>query len=156
MATISDYLTSISNSKKAIKTAIKNKSVAIDDTTPLADYAGKIDSIKAGDDSIARQLIDRSITSLVIPTGITTIGDGALAYSYRLQSVVIPDSVTTINCNAFYATALQSVTIPDSVTEIKMSAFSGCNVMQTLKIGSGVTKMGTMAFNRGVYNKLCK
>ena len=44
-----------------------------------------------------------------------------------LQSVTIPDSVTSIGRSAFSGcSSLQSVTIPESVTIIKGNPFSGC------------------------------
>lgn len=47
--------------------------------------------------------------------------------SRELTKVVIPDSVISIDSEAFRdCTSLTSVTIPDSVTEIGSSAFNGC------------------------------
>ncbi len=46
-----------------------------------------------------------------------------------LQSVIIPNSVTSIGDYAFsLCQSLQSVTIPNSVTCIGNHAFSGCNI----------------------------
>jgi hypothetical protein len=65
-----------------------------------------------------------SLTSITIPSTVTSIGQAAFAYS-GLISITIPDSVTSIGWVAFYnATALTSITIPSSVTTIGLNAFS--------------------------------
>jgi hypothetical protein len=61
---------------------------------------------------------------LVIPAEIeglpvTSIGNEAFSYCYRLTSITIPDSVTSIGNSAFSkCSSLTSITIPDSVTSI--------------------------------------
>ena len=66
-------------------------------------------------------------TKLVIPDGVTKIGEGALADCAGLTSVTLPDSVTSIGKNAFIrCTGLTSFTIPSSVTSIGKSAFMEC------------------------------
>ncbi len=58
----------------------------------------------------------------------------------------IPDTVTTIDDNAFYnCWNLYSITIPDSVTSIGDYAFSGCEHLEWLAIGSGVSSIGVGA-----------
>ncbi len=60
---------------------------------------------------------------------IKTVKHGIQAFWWceSLQTVVIPDSVTTIELSAFeYCTALTTATIPASVKEIGVGAFSGC------------------------------
>ena len=65
------------------------------------------------------------VNSVVIPDSATSIGYQAFYYCYRLTSVTIPDSVTSIGWSAFYrCTSLKSITIPDSVTSIGEGAFS--------------------------------
>ena len=71
-------------------------------------------------------------TCLVIPPTspegdkVVEIGEGAFNMYPSLSSVVIPDGVTTIGGAAFYeCTSLTSVTIPSSVTNIVWQAFGG-------------------------------
>ena len=67
------------------------------------------------------------LTSLTIPSSITSIGGGAFEGCRGLTSVTIPSSVTEIVCNAFKGcTGLTSLNIPSSVTKIGDYAFYGC------------------------------
>ncbi len=86
------------------------------------------------------------VTDLVIPDGVTSIGDYAFYAYYQLTSVTIPDSVTSIGDSAFSeCRSLTSVTIPDSVTSIGDSAFSFC-ALTSITIPNRVTKIGEGAF----------
>ena len=65
----------------------------------------------------------------VVREGTEVICDGAFRGCDSLQSVTIPNSVTSIGDEAFSdCTSLQSVTIPNSVTSIGNHAFRGCNI----------------------------
>ena len=69
-----------------------------------------------------------SLTSVTIPDGVMSIEDDAFRYCENLTSVTISDSVTSIGDRAFSScSSLSSVTIPDSVTSIGDGAFSGCD-----------------------------
>ena len=64
------------------------------------------------------------LTSVVVPDTITTIEEGTFDNIPTLTSVVIPDSVTSIGNVAFaYTPALENLVIPDSVTSISETAF---------------------------------
>ena len=64
-----------------------------------------------------------------------------------VTNLVIPDGVTTIGNYAFrYCDSLTSITIPDSVTKIGDYAFFGCSSLTSVTIGSGVTSIGERAF----------
>ena len=63
-------------------------------------------------------------TTVLIPTSVTTIGIEAF-YDCLINSVTIPNNVTSIEDNAFMlCSKLNSITIPNSVTKIALSAFA--------------------------------
>ena len=89
----------------------------------------------------------RSLTSLVIPDGVTSIGKSAFSGCSFLNSVVIPDGVTSIGEYAFrHCSSLSSLVIPDSVTSIECYAFSGCESLSSIVIPDSVTSIGEYAF----------
>ena len=93
-------------------------------------------------------LNDEEIKDLVIPDGVTSIGNYAFSGGSGLTSVTIPNSVTSIGGLAFSGcTGLTTIDIPDGVTSIGNSAFSGCTGLTTIDIPNGVTSIGIYAFN---------
>ena len=72
---------------------------------------------------------------LIIPDGVTSIGNSAFRGCSGLTSITIPDSVTSIGNSAFSGcSGLTSITIPDSVTRIGESAFYGCSSLESITI----------------------
>ena len=87
------------------------------------------------------------LTSLTIPSGVTSIGNWAFSDCSRLTSLIIPSGVTEIGKSAFAnCSGLTSLTIPSGVTSISGWAFSGCSGLTSLTIPSGVTSIGELAF----------
>ncbi len=67
----------------------------------------------------------------------------------RLTSITIPNSVTSIDNNAFsYCSGLTSITIPNSVNSIGDGAFEECSGLTSVTVSSSVTSIGGWAFNR--------
>ena len=76
------------------------------------------------------------VTDLVIPNGVTSIGNYAFECS-SLTSVTIPNSVNSIGSNAFRGCGgLTSVTIPNSVTSIGEWAFGGCTNLTEIDVAA--------------------
>ena len=87
------------------------------------------------------------LTSLTIPSSVTSIGEYAFNGCSGLTSLTIPSSVTSIGESAFYGcSGLTSLTIPSSVTSIGESAFFGCSGLTSFTIPSSVTSIGWGAF----------
>ena len=87
------------------------------------------------------------LQSVVIPSSVTRIENGAFDSCYSLQSVVIPSSVTRIENGAFDSCySLQSVSIPSSVKGIWTSSFGSCRSLQSVVIPSSVTSIESQAF----------
>lgn len=129
-------------------------------------YIGNIPVQQIADNAFS----SASITSVVIPNTVTSIGKLAFVSCRGLSSITIPDSVTNIGNNAFdhcsgltsvtigngverigdsafdYCSGLTSITIPDSVTTIGEYAFYSCSKLENLIIGSSVKKIGNFAF----------
>lgn len=75
----------------------------------------------------------KEVTELIIPDGVTSIGDKAFKGFSSLISVTIPNGVTSIGWNAFEnCIGLTDVTIPNSVTSISRYAFSGCEAIENV------------------------
>ena len=90
----------------------------------------------------------KSLTTLEIPSGVTSIGKGAFSYCESLASVEIPGSVESIGSSAFSScTSLASVTIPASVTSIGEEAFSYCESLASVTIPASVTSIERYAFS---------
>ena len=87
------------------------------------------------------------LTSLTLPSSVTSIGRGAFYGCWKLTSLTIPSGVTSIGYSAFRGcSGLTNLTIPSSVTEIGDKAFYGCSGLTSLTIPSSVTEIGWGAF----------
>ena len=87
------------------------------------------------------------LTSLTLPSGVTSIGNKAFRGCSRLTSLTIPSGVTSIGKRAFYGcSGLTSLTLPSGVTSIGNYAFYGCRGLTSMTIPSGVTVIGEGAF----------
>ena len=90
---------------------------------------------------------DTEIIDLVIPEGVTRIGQYAFERCEAIKSVTFPKSLTSIGWNTFYYSGLESVTIPEGVTEIEEGTFQHCGNLASVTIPEGVTKIGFCAFS---------
>ena len=89
-----------------------------------------------------------TLTSIKIPDGVLSIGASAFNNCTRLTSIEIPDSVTSIGNSAFVkCVSLTSLTIPNSVTSIGDFTFDKCESLTSLTIPDSVTRIGEYAFS---------
>ncbi len=72
----------------------------------------------------------------------------ALAFdSSTLTGMILPEGMTTVGYRAFGGcVSLTSVTLPDSLTRIDGEAFAGCGKIGEVRLGSSLTTIGERAF----------
>ena len=83
---------------------------------------------------------DRDIKSVIIEPGVTKIGSHAFFMCNNLESVSIPEGVTTIEDRAFWQTSLKNITIPASVAQIGSTikeVFYQCYDLESITVASG-------------------
>ena len=90
----------------------------------------------------------RSLSEIVIPSSVTSIGDFAFSFCLSLSEIVIPSSVTSIGKGAFFRChSLSEIVIPSSVASIGDRAFSFCDSLSEIVIPPSVTSIGDIAFS---------
>lgn len=88
------------------------------------------------------------LTSITIPDKVTSIGEYAFFNCSVLTSITISDNVTSIGDFAFYnCLGLTNITIPEGVTSIGDNTFSGCTGLTNITIPDSVTSIGSNAFS---------
>ena len=107
---------------------------------------------------------------VAVPNGTTAIGPHAFERNNTIRSVVLPDSLTAIENNAFFCcmhltevqwgrgltrigdnafadTGLTAIDLPDSVVSLGRKAFSGCRNATTIRPGRCLRDLGHGAFD---------
>jgi len=90
-----------------------------------------------------------NLARVVIPDSVTTIDYDAFSACYYLTEVVLPEGLQYIGTDAFSFTALTSLNLPESVKVLDTQAFAGTE-MDTVTIGPNVEYIGDGAFSHCV------
>ena len=73
----------------------------------------------------------KGLTSITIPSSVTSLGDCCFCECSGLTSITIPSSVTSLEYDCFYeCSGLTSITIPSSVTSLGGSCFEYCSKLE--------------------------
>ena len=92
---------------------------------------------------------DKEITSIEIPSNVTTLGNYVFQGCSRLTSLTLPVGITSIGYRAFHdCSGLTSLILPAGagITEIGSEAFEGCSGLTSLTLPAGITSIGSRAF----------
>lgn len=108
-----------------LATAIQTISYAFEYCYSLANVIISREMTGIGEnDSFYRCL---SLTCVVIPQGIASIGITSFQFCFSLAEIVIPQSVTHINTDAFYSCySLTNIIIPKGIKKIGNMSFYSC------------------------------
>lgn len=90
---------------------------------------------------------NNKVEYIVIPDGVTRIGDRAFLDCSSLRKITIPESVTHIGEDAFWGcTSLIGITIPGNMMHIGARAFYRCRTLRSITVPESVTSIGEDAF----------
>ncbi len=88
-----------------------------------------------------------AIHTLTVPNSVTSIGEKAFFFSGNLESVILPDNLTSIEASAFSrCDRLKTLDIPSSVRSIGEGAFFGCHLLPSVTIPPAVTSIESNTF----------
>lgn len=76
----------------------------------------------------------KNLTSITLPSTITSLGSHVLSNSPLLTEIEIPVSCTKIGTRAFANTGLTSLNIPKNVSEISWGVVDGCTTLNSLTV----------------------
>ena len=122
------------------------------DQQPWKSYTQEINSIivESGVKSIGVNAFKScgNLESVSLPDGLENISCYAFSDCKKIEYISIPDTVTWIAYNAFSGcTGLKRIDIPPKITSIELSAFSDCNNLRIINLPSGLTRIDEYAFD---------
>lgn len=128
-----------------------NSFPAVSDPTPWAAFQKTLTTviIKEGITSIGQSAFEgcASLTTVKLPSTITKIGKSAFAKCSSLSSINLPENLEVIEEKAFYKCAgLASLSIPRNITSIGDFAFSECKQIRSVTLPKTLTQIGKSAF----------
>lgn len=122
-------LTTLDLSGAEIEAYVIDKPTTLDDGNYPADYLP------------AEIFFGKKLTSVVLPTSLTSIGHYALADN-RFASISLPDGLRTIGNFAFYGCdKLAAITLPTSVESVGDYAFAACPALASADMETAAVSM---------------
>ena len=82
-----------------------------------------------------------SLKKVILPEGVTTIGDDAFNFA-SITEIVLPTTLEIIGNDSFRSTEISMLSLPQGLKTIGMTAFYWCSYLTQLIIPSSVTSIG--------------
>ena len=81
-----------------------------------------------------------------VPYSVVAIAMEAFGNCKELTSILLPNTLKIIYEEGFWYSGLKSISIPNSVIQIEDYGFARCNDLETVVLGSGMTRLSKYAF----------
>lgn len=109
------------------------------------------DNIASSDFQVEKTVLKKYLgkdNHVLVPDGITVIGDGAFKNHKEIISITLPDNIIAIGHYSFFGCKkLTSIELPDTLTSIGNFSFKGCKNLPVIDIPESVRKIGRGAFD---------
>jgi len=93
----------------------------------------------------------KTLVGIILPNGVTSIGESAFQSCINLTGITIPDGVTSIGKYAFWGCYnITDVSIPKSVISIGHTAFASCSGLTSVTIPATSIGEGAFVYCRGL------
>lgn len=90
---------------------------------------------------------NRNIKSIIIQSGVTSIGENAFRGCSCLNSISMSDTITVIGNYSFYlCSALKKIVFPNSLKKIGICAFYGASSLNSIVFGESLKTIDNAAF----------
>lgn len=154
------------NAKLAKTLTSKGVTATSDETTTA--LVNKVAYITSGDDSLLKELISGTCTTMIVPEGIESIRGLNINWK-SFANIYFPDSVTKYDGYLFYTSKniktvklsgnaniteamfrgcsnIEEIYVPEGVTIINRYAFNDCTSLKTVYLPNTITEIGLMSW----------
>lgn len=87
-----------------------------------------------------------SLESVVLPSQVSVIGDGAFFECSSLKRINLPQTVRSMGESVFSYSGITEFTVPESLKTIEAQAFRECRALRQITLHAGVERIGDDAF----------
>ena len=88
----------------------------------------------------------KNLTSVTLPSTLTTIGANAFNGCSALMSIDLPEGLTSIGDSAFRSCGLTEITLPSTLKTLGASVFYQCKSLTEVSLPEGLTSAGEQTF----------
>jgi uncharacterized repeat protein (TIGR02543 family) len=122
----------------SVTASLSNDTLYINGTGKMKDY---------GSGNTPWQSQSNKLTTVVVGSGVTSIGSYAFSSFSKITSVNFPEGIESIGNYAFYyCEKLTSVAFPEGMKTIGSYAFNGCDNLISVTFAEGLERIESMAF----------